>query len=110
MDIRVTNAAIKYIKTKLAERNTPTAYIRLGVKGGMCAGFAYVIEYDDNTPKERDTVFEFDGIQIVIDKKSLLFLIGITLDSEQSFMKQGLKIINHKEVKRCGCGESFSIE
>ncbi len=107
--IQITPAAIEYIKTKLAERKTPKAYVRLGVRGGQCAGFAYVIEYDDNPPKEKDTIFEFDGVKVVVDKKSLLFLDGIILDAEKNLMHRGLKIVNPKEDKRCGCNKSFSV-
>jgi iron-sulfur cluster assembly protein len=108
--IQITPAAAEYIKIKLAERQTPEAYVRLGVKGGMCAGFAYVIEYDDNPPKEKDTIFEFDGVKVVVDKKSLLFLDGIILDAEKNLMRRGLKIVNPREDKRCGCGASFSVK
>ena len=67
----------RWRKKQLAKRGTPDAALRLGIRGGGCSGFCYVIEFDDEPPRERDHVFEFDGVQAsFVDKKSLLYLGG----------------------------------
>ena len=109
MSIQVTQAAIVYIKNKLQERKTPDAAIRLGVRGGMCSGFAYVIEYEDSKPRDKDVLLTFGDIQIIVDKKSLVLLNDIVLDYEKTMLKSGLKIRNPAETSRCGCGASFTV-
>lgn len=85
-----------------------TAGLRVGVRGGGCSGFSYVIEFADETTP-RDQVFEFDGLKVVVDPKSLVFLNGSTLDYETRLMSHGFKFINPNESAGCGCGESFSV-
>jgi iron-sulfur cluster assembly protein len=81
----------------------------LGVKGGSCSGYSYVIQYDDKEPKARDYVYEAGGVRFFVDKKSFIFLAGSTLDYEHTLMFQGFKFVNPKETQRCGCGHSFNV-
>jgi iron-sulfur cluster assembly protein len=88
--------------------------LRLGIRGGGCSGFSYVIEYHDGSPHVRDRVFEFtasDGsrVRVLVDPKSLLYLNGAVLDWEQTLMRQGFKFVNPNEKGGCGCGTSFSV-
>src|SRR5690606_7453959 len=69
--VHVTAAAVQYAKQRLAQRNTPEAAIRLGIRGGGCSGFSYVIEFSDDPPRARDIVCEFEGVRFYIDKKSM---------------------------------------
>lgn len=107
--IGVSSAAVAYARQKLAARGTPAAAIRLGVRGGGCSGFQYVIEFADEPPRERDRVFEVEGVHFVVDRKSLIVLAGSLLDYEQSLMFQGFKFRNPNEATSCGCGHSFTI-
>src|SRR5689334_19897914 len=66
--------AIEAAKKQLAKRGTPDAALRLGLKGGGCSGFSYVIEFSDDPPRERDRVFDFDGVKVFVDPKSLIYL------------------------------------
>lgn len=109
-DIQITAAASEQIKKQLVDRQTPNAYLRLGVKGGNCAGFSYIIQFDDEQPRDRDITFNIQDVQIVIDKKSILYLDGATLDWHSSLMKRGFSITNPNETSRCGCGKSFSFK
>ncbi|MCC6647235.1 MAG: iron-sulfur cluster assembly accessory protein [Polyangiaceae bacterium] len=102
--------AVEMAKARLAKRGTPGAALRLGVKGGGCSGFGYVIEFSDEPPRDRDRVFEFDGLRVYVDKKSLVYLAGTTLDWEQSLMKAGFKFLNPQEAASCGCGHSFTVK
>lgn len=101
--------AIEMAKKQLAKRGTPDAAIRLGLRGGGCSGFTYVIEFADDPPRERDRVFEFDGVRIYVDPKSLIYLAGTVLDWEHTLMRQGFKFVNPHEAAGCGCGHSFSV-
>jgi iron-sulfur cluster assembly protein len=103
-------AAAVFARQKLAQRGTPNAAVRLGIKGGGCSGFSYVIQYDDEPPRERDTVYEVDGIKFFVDKKSLVYLAGSMLDYEKTLMFQGFKFRNPNEATSCGCGHSFTVK
>ncbi len=108
MSISVTPRAVAKAREALAKRGTPDAALRLGVKGGGCSGFSYVIEFAD-APAARDKVFEFDGLRVVVDPKSLVFLNGTTLDYEVKLMAHGFKFVNPNEAAGCGCGSSFGV-
>lgn len=110
MLINITDKAIHALKEKLFKRNTADAHIRLGVRGGGCSGFSYVIEFEDNTPKEKDIEFSFGGVKIIVDNKSIQYLNGCTLDYEETLAARGFKFINPNENSRCGCGSSFSLK
>jgi iron-sulfur cluster assembly protein len=101
--------AIEAAKRQLAKRGTPDAAIRLGLKGGGCSGFSYVIEFTDDPPRAKDRVFDFDGVKVFVDPKSLIYLAGTVLDWEQTLMYQGFKFRNPNEATNCGCGHSFSV-
>ena len=107
--VALTAAAIQAVKGQLEKRNTPNARLRLGMKGGGCSGFSYLIKFDDNEPSAKDFIFEFDGLQVVIDPKSAVFLNGTVLDWENSLMKKGFKFINPNVKSACGCGHSVNF-
>ena len=107
-DIRLTKKAVEMAKKAIAKRDQPTEGLRLGVRGGGCSGVSYAIEFADKI-RGRDHVFEFDGLKIVIDPKSLIYLRGSVLDYEVKLMQHGFKFRNPNEKSGCGCGESFTI-
>lgn len=109
LSIGISEAAVEYAKKRLAQRGTPDAAIRLGVRGGGCSGFSYVIEFADEAPRDRDRVFEADGVRFYVDKKSLVYLAGSMLDYEKTVVFQGFKFKNPQEASRCGCGHSFTV-
>lgn len=84
-----------------------TGGLRLGVLGGGCSGLSYQFKFDTQ-PRPKDKVFEFDGVNIFIDPKSLLYLHGMTLDYKESLMQSGFVFENPNAKKSCGCGTSFS--
>jgi len=108
-ELFITAEAVKYAKKRLVARGTPEAAVRLGVRGGGCSGFNYVIEFSDDPPRAKDTVNELDGVKFYVDKKSLIYLAGSTLDYEQTLMFQGFRFKNPQEASRCGCGHSFTV-
>jgi iron-sulfur cluster assembly protein len=112
--IAVTPQAVDAIARQMKKRGTPEASLRLGIRGGGCSGFTYVIEFHDGAPHGRDCVFEHvatDGtkVRVVVDPKSLVYLNGTTLEWEQTLMRQGFKFANPNEKSGCGCGTSFSV-
>ncbi len=82
--------------------------IRVSVKGGGCSGLMYDLGFDAEI-KPADQVFEDKGIKILVDKKSLLYLLGTTLDFSDGLNGKGFQFINPNASRTCGCGESFSV-
>ena len=114
LTITVSPKAVDAIARQIGKRGTPDACLRLGIRGGGCSGFSYVIEFHDGPPHARDRVFALtasDGtsVRVVVDPKSLLYLNGSVLDWEQTLMRQGFKFVNPNEQSGCGCGTSFSV-
>lgn len=108
--ITITDGAVAFARTKLAARGTPDAAVRLGIKGGGCSGYSYVIQFDDDPAKPRDFVYEVGGVRFYVDKKSFVFLAGSVLDYEKTLMFQGFKFRNPNEAASCGCGHSFTVK
>lgn len=112
--ITVSQVAVDVIARQMHKRGTPGASLRVGVRGGGCAGFSYIIEYNDGPPHERDRVVDCvatDGsnVRVLVDPKSLLYLGGSELVWEQTLMQQGFKFANPNEKSSCGCGTSFTV-
>jgi len=83
-------------------------FIRVGVKGGGCSGLMYDLSFDSEL-KEGDKVFEDNGVKIVVDRKSYLYLVGTELEYSGGLNGSGFSFINPNANRTCGCGESFSI-
>lgn len=107
--INISNSAKEQIRVYLNKSDNPNYYLRLGVRGGGCEGFKYVIQFDAEA-YEKDLIIEIDGIKILIDSKSLPYLRGATLDWQKTLMGQGFKFINPQEQSTCGCGHSVSLK
>ena len=88
--------------------NPNTDYVRVGVKSGGCSGLTYDLQFD-NIQKEEDKVFEDNGVRIIVDKKSFLYLIGTTLEYSGGLNGTGFVFNNPNANRTCGCGESFSL-
>ena len=106
--ISLTPQAVKEAKRLMAEQNQPNLALRVGVKGGGCSGFSYAMGFDAEQ-REMDEVFEQDGIKVVCDPKSHLYLDGITIDFKNDLTEGGFRFINPNAKGSCGCGSSFSV-
>ena len=112
--VSVSPQAVDAIARQLKKRGTPDASLRLGIRGGGCSGFSYVIEFHDGPPHARDRVFDFVAsdqapVRVLVDPKSLLYLNGTVLEWEHTLMRQGFKFANPNEKTGCGCGSSFGL-
>lgn len=105
--ITVTDVAAKKINTSLSKRGSGIG-IRLGVRTTGCSGMAYVLEYVDKL-NDEDEVFESNGVSVIVDKKSLVYLNGLQVDYKRQGLNEGFEFVNPNEKDRCGCGESFRI-
>lgn len=106
--ITVTEAAKSKAIQLMEEDGKAGYFIRVGVEGGGCSGLMYQLDFD-NEEKEGDKAFEDNGIKVVVDKKSFLYLIGTTLDYSGGLNGKGFVFKNPNADRTCGCGESFSI-
>ena len=107
--IQVTARALKRIRVAMAKEGVSPEEggLRLGVMGGGWSGLSYSIKFDTQ-PRERDRIYAFDGVRVFVDPKSFLYLHGMTLDYEETLMRQGFNFINPNSSRSCGCGSSFS--
>lgn len=106
--IKVTDSAKKQALRLMEDEGKEGLFIRVGVQGGGCSGLMYQLEFD-NQQKKDDKEFEDNGIKVVVDKKSYLYLIGTTLDFSGGLNGKGFVFSNPNADRTCGCGESFSI-
>jgi iron-sulfur cluster assembly protein len=90
------------------EGHTPQHNVRVAVKGGGCSGLMYDLLFDDHLT-ESDQIFEDRGVKVIVDKKSLLYLVGTTLDFTDGLNGKGFQFVNPNASRTCGCGESFSV-
>ncbi len=105
--VTLTEAAVKEVKRLLNVQGITEGGLRLGVKGGGCSGLSYTLNFDE-TIGQYDTVQEVDGIKVIIDAKSAIYLQGTQLDFQKDLVSGAFKFINPNANKTCGCGESFS--
>lgn len=107
--INVTDKAREEIVTLLTgEGKSLEQNIRVSVKGGGCSGLMYDLSFDPKI-QDADQVFEDKGVKILVDKKSLLYLLGTTLDFSDGLNGKGFQFVNPNASRTCGCGESFSV-
>ncbi|MFY0579046.1 HesB/IscA family protein [Cystobacter fuscus] len=106
--ITLHDSAVEQLRKLLAERQTPEAGLRIAVRGGGCSGLAYVMEWSEK-PREKDKIFEREGVRVFVDPKSYLYLIGTEIVYESTLMASGFKLNNPNVKGACGCGESFSV-
>ena len=104
----LTPAAVAQVKRLLAKKGDNALKLRVGVKGGGCSGLSYVLALEE-TPRATDTVYDVDGVTVLVDPKSAQFITGMTLDySTANLLEGGWKYLNPNVQKSCGCGTSFT--
>jgi iron-sulfur cluster assembly protein len=108
MAVTLTETAAREIKTIIDQQELNPASIRLrvGVKGGGCSGFSYILDLTENA-RDTDEIFDQHGVKVVCDPKSFLYLNGVTIDFKDEIMGRGFVFNNPNASSTCGCGSSF---
>jgi iron-sulfur cluster assembly protein len=107
-EIKISEKAAGEIKRVMAENKIPDGFgLRMGVKGGGCSGFTYVLGFDEKAT-EADKVFDASGVRIFVDERSLPYLAGILLDYQDGLSGKGFTFDNPNATRTCGCGHSFN--
>ena len=109
MSITLTEKAKDKVKEILLDQPETFAGLRIQVVGGGCSGFQYRMGFDKNFNDQSDSVFEFDGLKVFIDKSSLLYMDGAEVDYIEGLHGAGFKFNNPNVSGSCGCGSSFSV-
>ena len=106
----LTEGAAKEIKDIIADQKLEAekVHLRVGVKGGGCSGFQYMLDLVEDEPGEGDETFESQGVRVIIDGRSLLYLEGVNIDFKDEVMGRGFVFNNPNATSTCGCGSSFS--
>jgi iron-sulfur cluster assembly protein len=106
--ITLTPRAVDHIKATFAYQGKEGHALRMGVKGGGCSGFNYVMA-PVAEPEPGDQVFDCDGLTVCVDLKSFLYLAGMEIDYSDDLLDGGFKFRNPNATHSCGCGTSFSV-
>ena len=110
MPIMLSESAAKEIKDIIKQQNLPeeNTRLRVGVKGGGCSGFSYLLDLTEEPKGETDEEIDSNGIKILCDMKSYLYLNGVEIDFKDEVMGKGFVFKNPNATSSCGCGSSFS--
>lgn len=105
--VHVTPKAVEKVREAFTRQGVSGGGLRLGVLGGGCSGLSYQFKFDAKA-RANDHVFDFDGVTVFVDPKSMVYLNGMTLDYKESLMYSGFAFENPNATKSCGCGTSFT--
>ena len=105
--ILVTKNAVERLRDAMKSDKKENYFLRMSVEGGGCSGMTYKMDFDDKK-KEFDKVFESNGLTIICDLKSWLYLKDVKVDYSDDLLNGGFKITNPNAERTCGCGTSFS--
>lgn len=105
--IKITATALTQLKRIMSEQNVPDGHgLRVGVKGGGCSGFSYLLGFD--VKKEKDQEFSIDGLPVYMEKSHSMYLLGMEIDWLDGLENRGFTFSNPNATDTCGCGTSFS--
>jgi len=106
----ITDRAAAEVKRIVAEQDSgEKLYLRVRVVGGGCSGFQHKLDLDPAVNEKLDTTFHLNGVDLVVDKRSALYLDGVTVDFHDDLNKRGFSVSNPNAKTTCGCGSSFSM-
>ena len=112
-NIIVTEKAADEVKRIIADQQaagtSEKLYLRMRVVGGGCSGFQHKLDLDPQVNPKLDEVFNYHGIEVVVDKRSLLYLSGVTVDFHNDLNRRGFSVTNPQAKSTCGCGSSYSM-
>jgi iron-sulfur cluster assembly protein len=106
--ILLSEAALKHVKALQQQQGSKALCLRVGVRQGGCSGMSYTMDFENpENINEHDEVYDYEGFQVVCDKKSLLYLYGLMLDYSDALIGGGFQFTNPNASQTCGCGKSF---
>ena len=107
--ITITARAMEELRRIRQQQNIPAEYgLRMGIRGGGCSGFSYVLGFDAQ-PRADDYVLSSEDIPVFIDRRSIFYLMGVTLDFADGLLQRGFTFRNPNATRTCGCGHSFAV-
>ncbi len=105
--LNLTEGAVRQLRSIIQDQNIPAQYgLRVGVKGGGCSGFSYLLGFDE--PKENDEVLTINGMRVLMQKSHAIYLLGMEIDFLEGLNNRGFSFSNPNAKETCGCGTSFS--
>ncbi|MEX1040935.1 MAG: iron-sulfur cluster assembly accessory protein [Pirellulaceae bacterium] len=108
MAVLLSEKAADEVKRILVDqKHEGSTMLRIGISAGGCSGFSYSLTLTQDIDDEKDNVYDYHGVQVVVDKKSALYLDGTTVDFHEGIDRRGFAFNNPHAVKSCGCGQSF---
>jgi iron-sulfur cluster assembly accessory protein len=109
MAVQLTPVAITKVKEILSSQTPMPTGLRVAVVGGGCSGFSYKMAFENQVNEESDNVYEFDGLKVLVDQMSEMYLDGISIDYIETLEGAGFKFNNPNVKSTCGCGSSFTV-
>ena len=106
--INISDRAAQQIQVLKQREQKKNNFLRVSVKEGGCSGFSYKLDFDESK-RDNDKVLESNGVQVIVDSKSLLYLMGMTLNFDGGLNGKGFTFSNPNASKTCGCGFSFNV-
>ena len=107
--VTFSSSAIVKVKEIMAQQNPVPAGLRVGVVGGGCSGFSYHMAFENQVNEASDNVYEFEGLKVLVDQMSEMYLEGVQIDYIETIEGSGFKFNNPNVKSTCGCGSSFSV-
>jgi iron-sulfur cluster assembly accessory protein len=107
--LQLTPIAVSKVKEILSQQTPAPTGLRVAVVGGGCSGFSYHMAFENQVNQDSDNVYNFDGLQVLVDQMSEMYLEGVSIDYIESLEGSGFKFNNPNVKSTCGCGSSFSV-
>jgi iron-sulfur cluster assembly accessory protein len=107
--LQLTPVAVTKVKEILSQQTPAPTGLRVAVVGGGCSGFSYHMAFENQVNQDSDNVYDFDGLQVLVDQMSEMYLDGVSIDYIESLEGSGFKFNNPNVKSTCGCGSSFSV-
>lgn len=107
--VSLTPVAVTKVKEIISQQNPVPTGLRVAVVGGGCSGFSYHMAFESQVNEGADNVYEFDGLKVLVDQMSEMYLDGVSIDYIESLEGSGFKFNNPNVKSTCGCGSSFSV-
>ena len=107
--VQLTPVAINKVKEILSQQSPAPSGLRVAVVGGGCSGFSYRMAFENQANEASDNVYEFDGLKVMVDQMSEMYLDGVSIDYIETLEGAGFKFNNPNVKSTCGCGSSFTV-